>query len=151
MLKKEVSNLYELLSKSKYTKLEDLDKIKVWKIVKELKPIANKLEEDIKDAQKKFSEEFDNFEENLSKAQEYERMKQKNSEESLPMTENEYNSFIQDYIKYNSLMSKAINEIYNESVDIKFEKLSEDAFGKLMSSNDWTMEQVSIIGDFICE
>jgi hypothetical protein len=34
-------------------------------------------------------------------------------------------------------------------VEVEFDALSEDAFGKLMASNEWTMEQTLEIGMLI--
>ena len=64
---------YRVLSTAKYSKLEDADKIKVWKIARALKPTATQFEEDSKDAAEKLkpSEDFDS---RLQKAQEFERM-----------------------------------------------------------------------------
>lgn len=138
--------MYNVLNTAKYNKLEDADKIKLWKIVRALKPIAAKFEEDTKDASERFMEE--GFRENLQKAQEYEKARSEGKEE-LPMTEEEYKAFVQVFIKYNKLVSNAINEIAESEVDITLETLSEDAFGKLMASNDWTFDQINKIDSIV--
>ena len=145
----EVLRVYNVLSAAKYQKMDDEDKVKVWKIVRKLKPVATKYDEDSKDAAEKMKPSED-FTERLEKAREYERQRQAN-ETATAMTEQEYRDFITEFRKYNELVSKAVKEFADKEVEIEFDNLSEDAFGKLMSSNDWNMEQVSLVGDFVCE
>lgn len=143
-----VLKVYNIISSAKYGKMSDDDKIKIWKISRILKPIASKFEEDSKDAYEKFipNEEFKN---NLQKAQEYERTTDK--EQFKEMTETQYRAFIKEYKDYNKIVEKAIREFADKEVEIEFTLLSEESFGKLMASNDWNMEQVTTLGDFICE
>lgn len=148
----ETKRLYEafsVLNTAKYTKLEESDKIKVWKIARALKPVATKFEDDNRDAAEKMKPE--RFDENLENAQEYEKaMKDANVDaSSLKMGAAEYNKFISELKAYNELVGKTIEEYANKKVKVEFEPLSEDAFGKLMASNDWTMEQVIQLGIII--
>ena len=111
---------------------------------------TSKFEDDSKDAAEKMkpSEDFAN---NLQKAQEFERMtKEKDFDASkLPMGAAEYNKFIRELQNYNRLVADAVKEFADKEVEIEFEPLSEDAFGKLMASNKWTMEQTVEIGMLI--
>ena len=150
-----VLNAYRVLSTAKYSKMADEDKIKVWKIARTLKPVADKFEDDSKDAAEKFKPSED-FSERLQKAQDYERiLKEENAKgdkadmTKLPMGVNEFGDFLKEFQKYNKLVGDAIKEYADKEVELEFEKLSEDAFGKLMSSNEWTMEQAAEIGMLI--
>lgn len=145
-----VLNAYRVLSTAKYGKMDDGDKIKVWKIARTLKPVADKFEDDSKDAAEKFKPSED-FSERLQKAQDYERMvKDGNADMTkLPMGAAEYGEFVKEFQKYNKLVGDAIKEFADKEVELEFEKLSEDAFGKLMASNEWTMEQAMEIGMLI--
>ena len=145
----EIVNAYKVLSGAKYQKLDDADKIKVWKIARALKPVATKFEDDSKDASEKFKPE--GFDENLRKAQEYERVtKDADADASkLEMGAAEYNAFIKELQKYNKLVGDAVKEYAEKEVEVEFDALSEDAFGKLMASNEWTMEQTLEIGMLI--
>ena len=144
-----VLSAYRVLSTAKYTKMDDADKIKVWKIARALKPVATKFEDDSKDAAEKFKPE--GFDENLRKAQEFERVtKDADADASkLEMGAAEYNEFIKELQKYNKLVGDAIKEYAEKEVEVEFDALSEDAFGKLMASNEWTMEQTLEIGMLI--
>ena len=147
----EVLSAYNIINTAKYTKLDDADKIKVWKISRALKPIAIKFEEDSKDAAEKMKP--DGFDENLQNAQEYERVtKDANADASkLKMGAAKYSKFIGELQKYNRLVGDAVKEYAKKEVEIEIELLSEESFGKLMSSNDWTMEQTVEIGMLIVE
>ena len=142
---------YNILNAAKYTKLDDVDKVKVWKIARALKPIATKFDEDSKDAADKMKPE--GFNDNLAKAQEYERVtKDADADTSkLQMGASEYSKFIEELKKYNKLVSDAVREFADKEVEVEFELLSEEAFGKLMASNEWTMEQTVEIGMLIVE
>ena len=147
---KEILNVYQHLGQAKYGKLSDEDKIKVWKIARKLKPIAQKFEEDSRDCAEKMKP-TDDFTERLQKAQEYERLKQQNEPTIDVMTTAEYDAFIAEFRSYQKLVDKAIKEMADVEVDVCFEPISEESFGQLMASNEWTMAQAATIGDFICE
>ena len=140
---------YNVLKTAKYQSLEDSDKIKIWKISRLMRPIANKYDEDVSDAQQKLipSQEFN---ENLEKAQEFEIIKRDNLDKTPPMTEDEYNDFLVEFKKYRNLVENALRELAEKEVEIEIETLSEESFEKLMSSNNWTIKQVENI-DFIID
>ena len=144
-----VLGAFNVLNTAKYAKMDDADKIKVWKIARALKPIATKFDEDSKDAAEKLKPE--GFDDDLRKAQEYERVtKDKDADASkLEMGAAEYGEFIKKLKEMNKLVADALKEFANKEVDIDFEPIREDAFTKLMASNDWTMEQAVMIGELI--
>lgn len=144
-----VLSAFRVLNTAKYSKMDDEDKIKVWKIARALKPVADKFDEDSKDAAEKFKPSED-FGDNLQKAQEYERLR--NAGEDMtkaPMGAAEYGEFVKEFQKYNKLVTDAIKEFAEKEVEVEFEPLSDAAFGKLMSSNDWTVEQAMEIGALV--
>ena len=67
-----VLSAYQVLNTAKYGKLDDADKIKVWKIARQMKPVAEKFEDDSKSAAEAMKPEC--FDEQVCKAQEYERV-----------------------------------------------------------------------------
>lgn len=143
---------HQVLSTAKYGKLDDADKIKVWKIARKLAPVAEKFDADVKDASEKLKPTGD-FSERLMKAQEYEAMVRKPDcdAQKLPMGAAEYDAFIKELRKYNKLVDDAVREFGDKEVEIEFDPVSEDAFGKLMASNDWKMVQVVELGELIVE
>lgn len=144
----DVVNAFRLLNDAKYQKLGDDDKVKVWKATRALKPMAMQLEEDIQDARQRFIPSED-FNQRLQKAIEYEKLKTEKKEE-LPMSEAEYLAILADYNKFRDMMKKALDESNSKEVEVSFEPISEEAFGKLMASNDWTFKQVETL-EFILD
>lgn len=138
--------VWQVLGSAKYTKMEDADKIKVWKISRVLKPIAEKFDDDSKDAAEKLKPTED-FSERLQNAQEYERVSKDASADAtkLKMGAAEYGEFIKELQNYNKLVSDAVKGFAEKEVEVEFEPISEEAFGKLMASNDWNFEQVMAI------
>ena len=149
MKTEKVLAVYRILGPAKYDKLSDEDKVKVWKIARAMKPIATQFEEDSKDAAEKMKP-ADDFNERFQKAQEYERKIKENADD-LPMTPSEYQAFLKDFQKFQNVVNKAIKEFADKEVTLNFEKLNEDAFGKLMASNSWTSDQAVELGDILCE
>lgn len=143
---------YRTLSTAKYSKMDDADKIKAWKIARAMKPVATRFEEDSQDAAEKMKPSED-FDARLQKAQEYERIiRQPDFDaKSLPMGAAEYNGFLAEFQSYNRLVNDAVKEFADKEAGLEFEPLTEDAFGKLMASNEWTMEQAVVLGDIVCE
>lgn len=142
-----VLTAFNVLKGASYQKMTDDNKIKLWKIARSMKPIATKFEDDSKDAAEKLKPE--GLDEQLEKAKEYEAKKQK-GDTDLPMTEAEYLAFINgDWAKFNKLLAKAVKEFADAEVELEFDALSEDAFAKLMASNDWKVDQVMTVADLI--
>ena len=141
--------VWNIINTASYKKLDDADKIKLWKIARVLKPIATQFESDSKDAAEKLKPE--GLDALLEKAKEYEAKKQKGDDE-LPMTEAEYNSFIREqWQPFNKLVQQAIGEFADKEVELDFDTLTEEAFGKLMASNDWSVDKAMTVGNFLLD
>ena len=140
----EVLEVFNLLNGAKDGKLEDSDKIKVWKITRILKPVATKFEDDTKDAAEKFKEGYKDLDERLQQAQEFEKAQRDESIDAskLKMGAAEYQAFIKgDWADYNKTVSEAVKEFAEKEVEVEFEPITEEVLGKLMSSNDWSFGQ----------
>lgn len=145
----EVLKAYNVLNTAKYGKLDDADKVKVWKITRALKPIAVKYDEDSKDAAEKMKPE--GFDEKVMKWNETRDKSVAGIKEGLPMTQQEFLDFLYHVLNpYNKNVNDALDGFKKEEVELEFDALSEDVFGKLMSSNEWTMEQATVLGDIVC-
>ena len=145
---KEVSLAYEILNVAKYQKLSDDDKVKVWKISRKLFPIAEKYGKDMEDAKQKIIPSED-YTHRVELAIQYQNVKDTGGKE-LPMTDEEYARTLADWNKCNNLIEKALKELAEQNVTIEIDAINEEAFGKLMASNDWNFAQVSAL-EFIIE
>ena len=141
---------FYVLMQAKYGKLDNEEKIKVWKISRALKPIANKFEEDGKDAaeQLKPSEDWDDRQ---MKAVEYDRkVRLPNFDPAtLPMGPAEFDQWNRDKIKFDKLVNEAMKEFAEKEVEVEFEPISEETFCKLLDSNDFSFDQALAIGEVI--
>lgn len=145
-----VLKAYNIIAQAKYTKLDDADKVRLWKIARELKPVATKYDEDSKDAAEKLKPE--GFDEKAMKWNETRDKSSAGIKDDLPMSPAEFIDFLYHVINpYNENVNSALEELKGKEVELEFNALTEDAFAKLMSSNEWTMEQVEMLGDIVCE
>ncbi len=69
----------------------------------------------------------------------------KKNERTPAITDEEYQAIVKEVNEYNQLVNKAVQEYSEKDVELEFEALSEEDFGKLMASNDWTMAEVGKI------
>ena len=146
----EVLHAFNIINAANYKQLDDADKIKLYKIARAMKPSARQFEEDSRDAAEKLKPE--GIDAKLQKAQEYEAKTKAGDTDKLPMTAEEYQKFIQtEWLPFNNLVQKAVREFADKEIELEFEPLTEEAFGKLMASNDWTIEKATTIGDLIVE
>ena len=136
---------WRVLNTAKYSKLDDADKIKVWKISRVLQPVAEKFDADSKDAAEKLKPE--GYDDKALKWNETRDKTINGIKDDLPMTPKEFVEFTYQVLNpYNKNVNDALEEFKDKEVELDFEPLSEEAFGKLMASNDWTMEQVMAVG-----
>ena len=141
---------FNILNAATYKQMDDADKIKLWRIVRAMKPSATQFEEASKDASDKLKPE--GIEAMFEKAREYEQKIKAGKADNLPLTEDEYQTWMRDvWLPYLNLVNKATAPIAKTEVDIEFEPLSEEAFGKLMASNDWMIKQADMVGELIIE
>jgi len=144
----EVLKAYNVLNTAKYGELDDADKVRLWKIARALKPVAVKYDEDSKDAAEKMKPE--GFDEKAIKWNETRDKSVAGIKDGLPMTQQEFLDFLYHVLNpYNKNVNDALDGFKKKEVELEFDALSEDSFGKLMSSNGWTMEQVTMVDDII--
>ena len=135
---KEVSEAHSLISTARYQKLSDDDKVKVWKISRKLSPIAEQYSKDAEDAKQRLLPSED-FPQRLQMGLKYQSLRD-SGEKDLPMTEEEFSKIAAEWNNYNAILDKALRDRAEEKQTIEINTITEDAFGRLMASNDWTFE-----------
>lgn len=130
-----VKSVYKLLNDSKLTKMEDKDKFIVIKAVRKFKPIAADFEDFKKDVQEKLKGE--NFEEMQKKALQWNEEGDKTT-----LTEDERKEVNMFFYEFNKNMEECLKEETERKHELEYEKLSEDAFGKFISSNDFKVDDI---------
>ena len=138
MKTKQVVEVYKLLNEAKISKMEDKDKFLVIKAMRQLKPIFTSYEEFVKDAQEKLK--GDDFEENQKKAQQWQTEGEKTT---LSLEERVHlNTYFSDYTKK---VNACIHEEEEKDNELTYERLTEDAFGKLIASNDFDVKTIMVL------
>ncbi len=140
MKTKQVVEVYNTLSSAKLSKMEDKDKFLVIKAMRQLKPISTAYEEFVKDAQEKLK--GDDFEDIQKKAQKWQ---EEGENTSLSLEERrEINTYLNGY---NNKVVECLKEEVEKDNELNYEKISEDAFGKLVSSNDFDVKTIMNLQD----
>lgn len=134
MKKQELKVIYEILSSAKITKMEDSDKFKVIKIMRELKPIYKEVEEAITVAEEKLKVEGQD--EMAEKA----RLNLLEPEEILSVNET--------FIKFRKDVQTSVKEIAEAEVTLK-EYINNAAFEKLLASNDFNLATIMFLEEAI--
>ena len=145
-----VAQVYDILNAAKYSKLNDDERIALWKITRAMKPVALKLKDDIQDAAQHMKPS-DDFDQRLAIARQYEQA-QRDGKEFDKLSKEDYDAFIQEWREYSKLVDTAVKEFADEDVEIDIEPITEETLSRLMASNDsWTMEKAVIISDMIMQ
>lgn len=139
-----VKSVYKLLNDSKLTKMEDKDKFIVIKAVRKFKPIAADFEDLKKDVQEKLKGE--NFEEMHKKALQWNEEGGKTT-----LTEDERKEVNMFFYEFNKNVEECLKEERERKHELEYEKLSEDAFGKFISSNDFKVDDIITIQEVMVQ
>ena len=145
-----VAQVYNILNAAKYSKLNDDERISLWKITRAMKPVALKLKDDIQDAAQHMKPS-DDFDRRLIIARQYEQA-QRDGKEFDKLSKEDYDAFIREWKDYSKLVDTAVKEFADEEVEIDIEPITEETLSRLMASNDsWTMESAVIVSDMIMQ
>jgi len=145
-----VAQVYNILNAAKYSKLNDDERIALWKITRAMRPVALKLKDDIQDAAQHMKPS-DDFDQRLAIARQYEQA-QRDGKEFDKLSKEDYDAFIQEWKEYSKLVDAAVKEFADEEVEIDIEPITEETLSRLMASNEsWTMENAVIVSDMIMQ
>lgn len=140
MKTKQVVEVYNTLNGAKLSKMDDKDKFLVIKAMRQLKPIATAYEEFAKDAQEKLKDE--DFEDIREKARKWQ---EEGENTSLSLEERRgINTYLNGY---NNKVVECLREESEKDNGLAYEKISEDAFGKLVASNDFDVKAIMSLQD----
>ena len=139
-----IIEVYQLLNNAKLTKMEAKEKFQVIKIMRAMKPVAEEWDSFIKTMDEKLRD--DNHEEMLAKAQQWQKEGEKTTL-SLDerMAVNEY------FGKLDKERRELIASEQSKEANVLFDKLTEEAFERLMDSNDFNVGQILALQEAICQ
>lgn len=150
---KEVLVAWQVLGQAKYDKLDNDQKVHVFHIGQQLKPIATAFSDYSADAAEKMQPSAD-FQERWDKAKVYETMtaNPKADMEQLPMGPAEYKEFmVKEYFPFDRLWKKAIKDEGDKEVDLKFDPISEEVLFALADANKWNVDQTTAVAAVVCK
>ena len=127
------------LRTAKVTKMEDKEKLTVIKAVRALDKVAKEYEALVKDVKEKLKDE--RFKEMSRRGEDFNASHSEG--QTLTTKEQqevkELNAYFADY---NRRLNDVLKEEYEREVTVEYERLTEDAFGRLVASNDFTVQEI---------
>lgn len=123
---------YRLINPAKLTKMETEERFAVILATRQLKKVATDFDELVKDAQEKLKPE--GFDAIVEKVQ---------GKKELTSSEQETLN------KYNKDVTDCVQTELDKEVEFDFNPLSEDALGRFVESNDFSVSEIMLIGDVI--
>lgn len=131
---KDIVTVHRLINTAKLGKMEDAEKYAIIKVARQIKKVGTEFDDFLKDVQEKMKPEgFDSI---ISKVQKNEKM---TSEESEVLN------------KYNNDVAECLKDELDKEVELAFEPMTEEAIGRFVASNDFSMGEIFAISDVIGE
>ena len=146
----EITNIYVVLNEAKLTKMDDADKFKVIKVLRVIKPVAKGYKDFVEEVKNKLK--GDDNDKMIEKAQAWNKDNQGKKVNELTQEQiDELNTINTYFAEYNKRVESCLKEEAEKEVELTFDKLNEEAFGKLVASNDWTCGQIMALSDAVAE
>ena len=135
----EIVNVYPVIMKSSFAKMNGKAKLGMVRIIKAMKPVASEFEEVRQDAIKKLAGE--DYQEAIKKVQNPKDYSEDEVKEALNVAKTSDDAY-----------SKFVQEECEKEVEVEFELLKEDDFESLLEgSKDLTPQELMMLSELICE
>lgn len=131
----EVVGVYRTLKDAKLTKMESADKFKVIKIMRPMQGVADEWDKFMENVDKKLQKE--NHEEIIEKARKWQQEGEKTT-----LTDEEKVEINRYLMAFQQEKDECVKDELEKVVSLDFEKLTQDAFEKLIDSNDWEVSKM---------
>lgn len=147
---KKIAQANAVLGSAKLGKLESADQLKVFKAIRAIKPVADAYIEAEKLAVEKLKpEDYDEVEKLSQRLQA--DMRSKVTEGKTSLTPDEIQRITDTFTPYNKRVKDALEAEGEKEVEVSVEKVPVEVFLKLVTSNEWTMEQAMNVEAVLCE
>lgn len=135
----EIVNVYPVIMKSSFSKMNGKAKLGMVRIIKAMKPVVSEFEEVRQDAIKKLAGE--DYQEAIKKVQNPKDYSEDEVKEALKVAKTSDDAY-----------SKFVQEECEKEVEVEFELLKEDDFESLLEgSKDLTPQELMMLSELICE
>lgn len=131
----DIVKAYRIINDAKLTKMEDADKFKVIKATRQLKPVAASFDEFVKETQERLKPE--GWDDMQKKARQW----QEDGDKST-LTVEERREINRYFTDYNAKVEECVKEEAETEHELTYERLSEEAFGKFIASNDYDVRTI---------
>ena len=131
----DIVKAYRIINDAKLTKMEDADKFKVIKATRQLKPVAASFDEFVKEAQERLKPE--GWDDMQKKARQW----QEDGDKSA-LTAEERREINRYFMDYNAKVEECVKEEAEKEPELTYERLSEEAFGQFIASNDYDVRTI---------
>lgn len=140
MKTKQIVEVYNTLNGARLSKMDDKDKFLVIKAMRQLKPIATSYGEFVQDAQERLK--GDGFEDIQKKARQWQ---EEGESTTLSLEERrDINVYLNDYGRK---VEECVAEEAGKENELDYVRLAEEAFGKLVASNDFDVKTIMLLQD----
>lgn len=137
-----IVDAYRKINDSKLSKMDDKDKFVMIKVMRAMKPVAAAFEDFVKDAQEKLKDdEFDQMQKDAREWQE--------KGEECTFSEEKKKSVNRYFSDYYKKVNDCVKEESEKENELTFDRLSEDAFGKFIASNDFDVKTIMALEDIL--
>lgn len=138
----DIVSAYRIINSAKLTKMDDADKFKTIKAIRAIKPIVESFNSFVSDARERLKpENFDAMQKKASQWQE--------EGENTTLTMEERRQLNLYFSEYNKKVEECVKEESEKEHELGYERLSEEAFGKFMASNDWDVRTALMLEDIM--
>jgi len=141
-----IAKAYTELKNAKLSKMEDADKFKVIEAMREMRPVSEKYEADEKETLEKLKDE--KYDEMTKRAQKHNLAVDQKKTDGL-MTPKEMDEAGAYFKEWEKQTSSFLNGIQEKEVKMKFNKLTKEAFSKLIDSNDMKLETIMLLDEVL--
>lgn len=136
-----IAMLYGLLKQSRTTKMDDAGRLKVLRIIKALRPAAQEYDNDVAEAREKMKDE--RFAEMSALAEKWD------TDGPGALSDEEKAAVNRYFTRYQKRVADAAAALGGKPKEVKLDRISQEEFLKLISSNDYTGEQTLLLDDII--
>lgn len=146
--KQTIINVYQVLNDASLGKMEVTDRFAFIKALRPIKQIYTEFNDFREDAVSRLKPE--NYEKIVENVQKFNQMSQEEREDALK--DKEFAASLQANGEFNLNVEMCFRDELAKDIELEFAPLSEEAFGKLMESNQqWNAGQIIELQDLLCE
>lgn len=140
----EIVRAYRTINDAKLTRMEDADKFRVIRAIRQMKPVAASFDAFVEDARERLKPEgWDGMQRKARQWQE------EGDKTALSVEERrEINRYFTDY---NDRVEECVREEAEREPELDYGRLSEDAFGRFIASNDFDVKTVLELQDALMD